>query len=324
MRVRIQVGLALLLVAGSFCHAGLTAAQSYPVRPIRLILPFPAGGVTDIVARIIAQPVAQQLGQSIIIDNRPGADGIIGADIVMKAAPDGYTLFFATTTSMSSVPTTRKNPPFHPVRDFTAISDIGRNTFFIYVHPSLPVRTVPELISHLRAHPGKLNYATVSGAPMLATAQFLSFNKLDATRIPYKGEAPAIPDLVAGRVQFALMTAGPAYAQAREGKLRVLATLTPRRSVLAPDVPTMDEAGVKGVTITSWQGLFGPARMAAPVVDRISREFRAVLSRPDIVDTLGRQGVIARGSTPAELEAFVKEQLEAWSRALREAGIPLE
>lgn len=324
MRVRVKVALAFLLMAGSSFGTGLTIAQGYPVRPIRLIVPFPAGGVTDIVARIIAQPVAQQLGQSIIIDNRPGADGMIGADIVMKAAPDGYTLFFATTTSMSSVPTTRKNPPYHPVRDFTAISDIGRNTFFMYVHPSLPVRTVPELISHLRANPGKLNYATVSGAPMLATAQLLSLYKLDAARIPYKGEAPAIPDLVAGRVQFGLMTAGPAYAQAREGKLRVLATLTPKRSVIAPDVPTMDEAGVKGVSITSWQGLFGPARMPAPVIDRISREFRAVLSRPDIVDTLGRQGVIARGSTPAELEAFVREQLEAWSRALREAGIPLE
>ena len=326
MYERVKVGLAFLLLflAGSILCAGLTFAQGYPTRPIRMILPFPSGGVTDIVARIIAQPVAQQLGQSIIIDNRPGADGMIGADIVMKAAPDGYTLFFATTTSMSSVPTTRKNPPYHPVRDFTAISDIGRNTFFIYVHPSLPVRTVRELISHLRANPGKLNYATVSGAPMLATAQLLSLYKLDAARIPYKGEAPAIPDLVAGRVQFALMTAGPGYAQAREGKLRVLATLTPKRSVIAPDVPTMDEAGVKGVSITSWQGLFGPARMPAPVVDRISREFRAVLSRPDIIDALGRQGVVASGSTPAELEAFVKEQLEAWSRALRAAGIPLE
>ena len=324
MRVRVKVALAFLLMAGSSFGTGLTIAQGYPVRPIRLILPFPAGGVTDIVARIIAQPVAQQLGQSIIIDNRPGADGMIGADIVMKAAPDGYTLFFATTTSMSSVPTTRKNPPYHPVRDFTAITDLGRITFFMYVHPSLPVRSMQELISYIRTNPGKLNYATVSSTAMVATAQLLSLYKLDAARIPYKGEAPAIPDLVAGRVQFGFISAGPAYAQAREGKLRVLATLTPRRSVIAPDVPTLEEAGVKGVSTASWSGLFGPARMPPPVVDRLTREFRAVLSRPDIVETLGRQGFIAHGSTPAELEAYVKEQLETWSRALREAGVPLE
>lgn len=280
--------------------------------------------MVDIVARIIAQPAAQQLGQSIIIDNRPGADGIIGADITIKAPPDGYTLFFATTTAMSAVPTLRKNPPYNPLRDFTAITDVGRITFFMYVHPSLPVRTMPELISHIRANPGKLNYAAISSTAMVATAQLLSLYKLDAARIPYKGEAPAIPDMVTGRVQFGFMTGGPSYAQAREGKLRVLATLLPRRSVLAPDVPTLEEAGVKGVSTTSWAGLFGPAHMPAPVVDRLSREFRAVLSRPDIVEALGRQGFLARGSTPAELGAYVKEQVETWSRVLREAGIPLE
>ncbi len=328
MRVRVKAEFAFLTMAGGIFCAGLTAAQSYPlgypVKPIRLIVPFQPGGLADIVARIIAQPAAQQFGQSIIVDNRPGADGAIAGSITVKAAPDGYTLFYSTSTAMSAVPTLRKNPPYNPLRDFTPVTDMGRNIFFMYVHPSLPVRTIPELISHIRANPGKLNYGSVSSTSMVATAQLLSLYKLDAVRIPYNGEAPAIPDIVTNRIQFGFLTAGPGYAQAREGKLRVLATLTPRRSALAPDVPTLEEAGVKGVTTSSWGGLFGPARMPAPIVDRLSREFRAVLSRPDIVETLGRHGFLARGSTPAELEAMVKEQLDTWSRIVREAGIPVE
>jgi tripartite-type tricarboxylate transporter receptor subunit TctC len=326
MRVRIEVGLVFLLMAGSLFY-GVTAAQSYPLtyptRPVRLIVGFPPGGPTDAAARIIVQPVAQQLGQSIIIDNRPGADGAIAGEITVKAAPDGYTLFLATTSTMSAVPTMRKNPPYHPLRDFTAITAVGRNTWFMFVHPSLPVRTMPELINHIRANPGKLSYGSISSTAMIATAQLLSLYKLDAARIPYKGEVPAIPDLMTGRVQFGFMT-GASYPQARDGKLRVLATLGPKRSVLAPEVPTLEEAGVKRVSTSSWVGLFGPAQMPAPVVDRLSREFRAVLSRADVVDAVGRVGLVARGSTPAELGAYVKEQLETWSRVLREAGIPVE
>jgi tripartite-type tricarboxylate transporter receptor subunit TctC len=332
MRTRIDLSLVFLIVVGGIFISGLAVAQTastssgqgYPARPIRLIVPFPPGGVTDIAARIIAQSAAQLLGQSIIVDNRPGADGVIGADIVLKSAPDGYTLFYGVTSAMSAAPTMRKNPPYNPVKDFTAISDVGRNTFFLYVHPSVPVRTMQEFINHIRANPGKLSYATVSSTAMVATAQLLSLYKLDAARIPYKGEAPAIPDLVTGRVHFGFMSGGAGYAQAREGKLRVLATLMPKRSVLAPDIPTLEEAGVKGVSSTSWTGLFGPANMPAPIVDRLSREFRSVLSRPDIVESLGRHGVLAHGSTPAELSAYVKEQLATWSRVVREAGIPVE
>jgi tripartite-type tricarboxylate transporter receptor subunit TctC len=327
-----RITVVILIVVGGIFFNGLAGAQTaspssgqgYPARPIRLIVPYPPGGVTDIVARIIAQPTAQLLGQSIIVDNRPGADAVIGADITVKAAPDGYTLFYGVTSAMSAAPTMRKHPPYNPVKDFTAISDVGRNTFFLFVHPSLPVRTMPEFINHIRANPGKLSYATVSSTAMVATAQLLSLYKLDAARIPYKGEAPAIPDLVTGRVQFGFMSGGAGYAQAREGKLRVLATMMPKRSVLAPDIPTLEEAGVKGISTTSWAGLFGPANMPAPIVDRLSREFRAVLSRPDIVETLGRHGFLAHGSTPAELAAYVKEQLATWSRVVREAGIPVE
>lgn len=311
----------LLFSAGGLAGA---AEQSYPTKPIRMVVAFPPGGLADVVARIIFQPVTQQFGHNIIIDNRPGALGAIAGDIVARAASDGYTLLFATSSAMSAVPTLTRKPPYDPVRDFTPIADVGRVVFFMFVHPSLPVRTMPELISYIRANPGKLNYGTTSATPMIATAQLLSLHKLDALRIPYKGDALTATDLVGGRIQFAFMSAVPGYAQAREGKLRILATLMPKRSALALDIPTLEEAGVKGVSTTSWAGLFGPAHLPAPIVERLSREFRDVLSRSDIVDTLGRQGFLAHPSTPAELGAYVKEQLETWRRIVREAGIPVE
>ncbi len=289
-----------------------------------MIVAFPPGGLSDVVARIILQPVSQRLGQNVILDNRPGAVGAIAGEITARAAPDGHTLFFATSGAMSAVPAMSKKPPYDPVRDFTAITDVGRVTFFMYVHPSLPVRTMLDLIGHIRAHPGKLNYGTGSATPMIATAQLLLLHKLDAVRIQYKGDAPAAIDMLGGRIEFGFMSTVPGVAQAREGKLRMLATLMPARSALAPEVPTLEEAGVKGVSTTSWAGLFGPAHMQAPIVARIGDEFRAVLSRPDIVETLGRQGFLARGSTPAELAAYVKEQLDTWRRIVREAGIPVE
>jgi tripartite-type tricarboxylate transporter receptor subunit TctC len=181
-----------------------------------------------------------------------------------------------------------------------------------------------ELIDYVRAHPGKLNYGTTSATPMIASAQLLSLYKLDAMRIPYKGDALTANDLVGGRIQFAFMSAVPGFGQAREGKLRMLATMMPRRSAMAPEIPTLDEAGVKGVSTTSWAGIFGPARLPVAVVERLSREFRAVLSRPDIVDSLGRQGFLAHPSTPAELGAYVKEQLDTWRRIVHEAAIPVE
>jgi tripartite-type tricarboxylate transporter receptor subunit TctC len=289
-----------------------------------MVVAFPPGGLADVVARIILGPVSLQLGHNIIIDNRPGALGAIAGDIVAKATPDGYTLLFTTSSTMSAVPTLTRKPPYDAVRDFTPITDVGRVTFFMFVHPSLPVRSMAELIAHIRANPGKLNYGTTSATPMIATAQLLSLYKLDALRIPYKGDALTATDLVGGRIQFAFMSTVPGVGQARDGKLRMLATLLPRRSAMAPEVPTLEEAGVKGISTTSWAGLFGPAKMPAPVVERLSREFRAVLSRPDIVDNLGRHGFLAHPSTPAELGAYVKEQLETWRRIVREAGIPVE
>ena len=322
LHVALRLAVAALLLAINLPTRA--AGQPYPSKPIRMVVAFPPGGLADVVARIIFQPVTQQLGHNIIIDNQPGALGAIAGDIVAKAAPDGYTLLVTTSSTMSAVPALTRKPPYDPVRDFTPITDAGRVTFFMFVHPSLPVLTMTELIDLIRANPGKLNYGTTSATPMIATAQLLSLYKLDALRIPYKGDALTATDLVGGRIQFAFMSTVPGYGQARKGKLRMLATLMPRRSPIAPEIPTLEEAGVKGVSTTSWAGLFGPAHLPQPVVERLSREFRSVLSRPDIVDSLGRQGFLANPSTPAALGAYVKEQLESWRHIVREAGIPVE
>ena len=300
------------------------AHSQYPAKPIRLVVPFPPGGTADVVARIIAQPVSQALGQQLIVDNRPSGDGAVAGTLVMNAVPDGYSLFLGTNSAMSAVPTLHRNPPYDPATDFTPISFVGKFTFFLFANPALPARTLGELIDYVRANPGKLNYGSGNTTAIIAMAQLKSLAGLDMTHVPYKGDAPATADLLGGRIHFAFMAPIPGLAQAKEGRLRILATLLTTRSTLAPEVPTMGEAGMPGVSVAAWAGLFAPAKLPRPIVDRLSREFNAALKRPDMLDQLGRQGFEAQGSTPEDLAAHVRTQIETWSRIVREAGIPVE
>jgi tripartite-type tricarboxylate transporter receptor subunit TctC len=313
-----------ILFALAIGAAPLSALAQYPNKPIRMVLQFPAGGIADAVARIVAQSLSQTLGQPVIVDNRPGADGAIAGEAVMKAAPDGYTLLFATNSTLSAVPTLRKNPPYHPVTDFTPISMVGRFTFFVFTHPGVPAKTLAELVTYARANPGKLNYGTGNTTSILATAQFKSIAGIDMVQVPYKGDAPAAMDLLGGRVDLVFGSTVPGLALAKEGKLRALATLLTRRSSHLPDVPTMAEAGFPEYSVTSWAAIFGPAKLPRPVVERLTREINAILQRPEIKEQLERQAFEVEGSTPEELGVFVKEQLEVWRRAVREAGIPQE
>jgi len=301
------------------------AAQAqYPSKPIRLIVPFPPGGAAELGARIFAQPLGQALGQPIIIETKPGADGAIAADATMKAAPDGYTLMYATNTAFSWVPSVRKNPPYDPVADFTPVSKIGVFGFFVFSHPSVPANSMAELLAHLRANPGKLNYGSGNSTAMLSTAQLVQQEKLDVVHIPYKGDGPLFVDLLGGRVQFAISTPGAAAPQVREGKLKVLATLLPSRSPLLPQAPTMAESGMKGMSITPWGGVFGPKGMPLEIADRLSRELIVLLRRPEVVEAFGKLAFEPRGSTPEELAAFTKEQLQVWRRVVGEVGIKPE
>jgi tripartite-type tricarboxylate transporter receptor subunit TctC len=309
------------LFAANLIASGLAHGQ-YPSKPVRFIVPFPPGGLADLVGRVVAGPLTQILGQQIIVDNRPGADGAIAAEITLKAQPDGHTLFMGTNSPMSGVPALRKNPPYDPTTRFTPIASLGRPVFFLFVHPSLPARSVNELVQYARANPGKVAYGTGNTTAIVATAQLKLITGLDITHVPYKGDAPATLDLIAGRLQMAFMATVPGYQQARDGKLRILATLLAQRSALAPEAPTMAEAGLPGVSIYPWIAVFGPAGMPADIVQRLSREFNAIIERADIGENLNKQGFVPVGSSPAELGDLVKIQLEAWRRAVREAGIP--
>ena len=313
--------LALVLLATALFNA-LSVHAQYPSRPIRFIVPFPPGGLADVLGRTLSLHLTPTLGQPIIVDNRPGADGAIAAEITMKASPDGHTIFMGTNSPLSAVPSFRKKPPYDPVTHFTPIASLGRPVFFLFVHPSIPVRTVDELVQYARANAGKVAYGTGNTTSIVATAQFKMLAKLDITHVPYKGDAPTTQDLVGGRLQMAFMATVPGYAQARDGKLRILATLLPQRTLLAPEAPTMAEVGYAGVSIYPWIALFGPANMPRDIVQRLTREFNAVLSRPDINENLNKQGFVPVGSTPEELGELVKTQLGAWRKAVREAGIP--
>ena len=310
------------------CIAAVIAAFSvhaqYPDKPIRLIVPFPPGGAAELGARIYTAPLGQALGQPIIIETKPGADGAIAADFVMKAPPDGYTLFYATNTAFNWVLATRKQPPYDPLRDFTPVSLVGYFGFFLFTHPSVPAKNVAELISYARANPGKLNYGSGNSTSQLFGAQLKRLENLDIVHVPYKGDGPLTIDLVGGRVQMAFATPGSAAPQVKEGKLRALAAMFPNRSSLLPDVPTAREAGLGKMSLTPWGGVFGPKGLPKDVVDRLARELAVVLKRPEVHEAFAKLAFEPKSSTPAELSGILKQQIEAWTTAAREAGIQPE
>jgi tripartite-type tricarboxylate transporter receptor subunit TctC len=313
-----------LLVVAMLCALALPASAQYPNKPVRLIVPFPPGGAAELGARIYAQPLGQALGQTVVIETRPGADGAIAADAVKKAEPDGYTLFYATNTAFNWVPAVRKDPPYDPVADFTPVSMIGIFGFFLFSHPSVPAKNMNELIAHIKANPGKLNYGSGNSTAMVSTAQLVQREKLNVVHVPYKGDGPLVIDLVGGRIQFAIMTPGSAAPMVKEGKLRVLATLLQSRNQLLPDAPTMQEQGLAPMSVTPWGAVFGPKGMPRDIVDRLSRELQALLKRPEVHEAFGKLAFEPRGSTPEELAAFLKDQIAGWRRAVADAGIKVE
>ncbi len=314
----------VLAAAGVVGLIALPTAAQYPAKPIRLIMPFPAGAAADTAARIVAQPLSQGLGQPVLVDNKPGADGAIAAELAAKSAPDGYTLLFAGPTQMLGVPTLRKNPPYDPVADFAPITSVVTFAFFLVVHPSVPAKTLPELIDYVRANPGKLNYASGNIIGVLATAQLMSLGKLEMVHVPYKGEPLAIPDLLDARVHMMFGNGAIVTPLVKEGKLRALATLLPVRSPLLPGVPTIGEGGMPRLTVVPWEGLFAPAKTPRDIVERLAREVNVILKRPDIREQLEKQALEPGGSTPNELAAFLKQQLIDWSGAARAAGLKPE
>jgi tripartite-type tricarboxylate transporter receptor subunit TctC len=304
--------------------APLAVAAQYPGKPVRVVVPFPAGSATDTITRILANSVSQSVGQPLVVENKAGADGAIAAGEVAKSPADGYTLLMATNSPMSAVPAMKRTPPYDPVKDFTPITDIGRYTFFIVVHPSVPAKTLPELIAYARANPGKINYATGNTTGIVSTAFFASQAQIKMVHVPYKGEPQAITDLVAGRVQLMFASSSTSVPHVREGRLHAVVTTLPKRSALLPDVPSIAEAGMPQFSITSWAGLFGPAQLPREVVQRLNKEFAEAMKRPDVQSAMERQAFTLSPSTPEQLADFVKEQMESYRRTLRAAGVEPE
>jgi tripartite-type tricarboxylate transporter receptor subunit TctC len=300
--------------------ASATAQSGYPNKPIKLVVPFPAGSATDAIARIIAQPMSVALGQPIVIDNRGGADGAIGGEYVARAAPDGYTLFMATNSPLAAVPILRKNPPYNSATDFTPISFVGRTTFYLVVNSEVPAKTVDEFVKYANANPGKLNYASSSTTGIMSMAQFLSLSGAKMQHVPYKGEPAAMLDLVGGRVQAMFSSPTNATPFIKEGKIRALATTNLARSSALPDVPTMAEVMPK-FTVSPWLALFAPAGLPKEIVNRLNKEVHAAFARPDVKAQMEKQSFPAQASSPEELAKFLKDQLEVWQKTAAEVGI---
>lgn len=317
--------LALLLAAtGLGTAAGPAAAQAaWPSKPIRIVLQFPPGGSTDSVARILAQSMTTSLGQTVLVENRPGADGAIAGDFVARAEPDGHTFFLASNTPMMQVPLLKKNPPYDPVKSFTPVSLVGRYVYVMVSTPALPATNVAELLAYARANPGKLAYGSYSGVTQLMHTQ-LKMVKADTTLVPYKGEAPTVTDILGNHVQFSFVTPASSLGHIKEGKLRALAVLLPARSSLLPNVPTGAEAGLPPFTAGTWAALFGPAKLPAEITQRMNRELNAAMQRPDVREKITALGFELGGSTPEEMGQFLQEQLLAWGRAFRDAGMTPE
>ena len=313
-----MVSISKALVALAFGAAVSTAlAQT----PIRLLVPLSAGGATDSAARIVAKPLSEALGQSVIVENRPGADGTIAAQAVIGAKPDGTTLFFSSTTAICAVPTMRKNPPYDPTTAFTPVSMVGPLEMVLLAHPSVKGRTLAEVLRYVKANPGKVNFAASNSTALLASAQLQRSAGLEAINVPYKGDAPALIDLVAGRVQLMYASPGAPQQYIQQGKLHAVAALSPSRIATMPDVPTMKEAGMEGLSIVPWVGILGPAGMPADVSNRLSAEIQKIVARPEVQAQLANFGVKAQGSDPATLGRFIREQITNWHEAVRAAGI---
>lgn len=299
----------------------VAVAETYPSRPIKFVVPFGAGSATDALGRIAANELSRNIGQPVVIVNRGGADGAIGATEVMRSPPDGYTFLFGSNSPLVVVPHLRKEPPYDTLKDFTPITFFGDNVFFIAVHPSVPAKSLAELIGHAKANPGKLNYATGNTFSIVATALLARNVGIEMQAIPYKSEPDAIVDLLSGQVQVMNATGTTLLPHAKDNKVRVLVTTHHERSALLPDVPTIIEEGHPKFPIGPWGGMVGPAGVPREIVDKMNAAMRKVLTTDTVKEQMLKHGFAAKPMTPEEFAQFLKDQLAIWKTALDAAGI---
>lgn len=300
------------------------AAQSWPTKPIKLVISFGPGSASDAIARILAQDLTPQLGQPVVVIHKPGADGSLSGIEVQRSAPDGYTFLFSSNSALSVAPNLRKVPPYNSVTDFTPISLIGLNTLFFVIHPTIPAKTLAELVTYARANPGKLNSATGHTFGIVGTGLFAKQNGLDIVTIPYKSEPEAIVDVLSGRVQLMIGTSTAILGHVKDGKLRPLAATTAVRHPLLPDVPTFGEAGQKKFPFDAYFVVVGPAGLPAEIVERMNKSIVAAIAKDTVREQMQKHGVVPQSSTAAEVTTYLKEQHEIWKSGLRDAGIELQ
>ena len=324
LRMKKWLSGALVCLSG-ISIAGLAHAQSWPTKPIKLIVPYPPGGGTDVIARIVQEPLAKELGQQVIIDNRGGAGGSIGSALAAQSPSDGYTVLF-TLSSHTINPAIYTKLPFDTEKDFSSVVTVASLPQILVANPNFPAKTVKEVIEMAKAKPGSISYASVgNGSPgHLAGAMMATDAGVDMTHIPYRGGGPAVTDVMAGQVPL-LWVSIPAAAQfVKAGKLRALAVSTVKRSAVFPDVPTMVESGFKGFEVDSWYAMFVPAKTPQAIIDRINKAAVNVLAQPDVKEKLLGQGAEAVGDTPAQLSGVVKKEIAKWKQVVKSANIKVD
>jgi tripartite-type tricarboxylate transporter receptor subunit TctC len=309
--------------AGLAAHP-LARAQTgeFPSKPLRLVVGFPPGGAADVITRVIAEGLAKQLGQQVLVDNKAGAEGIIAANEVLRAPPDGYVFLMGTNTSMVAVPALRPSPPYDPFKAFTPLSTAGEFSYFLLVPTAFPARNVRELLDLVAANPGKYNSASSNSAAELAMLRLLDNRKV--LNVRYKGDPPALIDLAGGNIHMIFTTGTNAPAFIKDGRARALLTLQPERSPLLPDVPTARELGLGNLTIRPWAGFFGPAGLPPAIANRLSSALQKALESPEVMTKLGQQGFLGYGMPPDKFTAYFRTQYDSFVQVVREYNVKFD
>jgi tripartite-type tricarboxylate transporter receptor subunit TctC len=317
--------LARALVALASTAAIPSFAQPYPTKPIRLVVPFAPGGGTDVLARFVSAKLSENLGVSVVIENRGGAGGTLGTELAARSAPDGYTFLF-TSASHSLNPSLYSKLGYDPHRDFAPVTLVARVPHLLVVHPSLPVKSVKELIALARARPGEIHYGSggTGSSIHLAAALFAALAKIDMTHVPYKGGGPAMIGVMSGEAQVIFPTMQSALPHVRSGRLRALAVSTAQRSPALPQLPSVAESGLPGYDATGWYGMLAPAGTPQAAIERMHTEVLKILTTPELKNQLASEGAVAVGNTPAEFDKFIREEIAKWSKLIRELKIRIE
>ena len=316
----------VVVALAAVCASTHAWCQAWPSKPIRMIVPFAAGGAVDITARVIGQSLSARFQQPVVVDNRGGAGGNIGVDAAAKSVPDGYTLVMATAAQIAINPHMYKKMPFDPIKDLVAIAPAGLSINTLCVHPSIPARSIKELVAMAKAKPNKLNFATggIGASAHIATELFMSMTKTQMVHVPYKGGGPATIDLLAGNVDLSFSTVGTVIQHITSGRLRALGVTSLKRFELLPDVPTISEAGVPGYESVAFYGLFAPARTPAEIVNRLNAETVTILKNDDARSRLLESGVIPLEMSPQAFAAYVVSETAKWGKLIRDNGITAE